>query len=490
MGSLNTKSLSLRRTFATHFTVILGSSILATFLTWGIMLILFSYLFNKGIFLPANYYEQKIPVITEYVQTDGELFLTEDGQDELEKIIPLEGMSYKVVALTGEDLYGNLEVGEKLDARKIMNRLNQTASEKNGIIKYIPILSSKGKLLGTLLLGYSLKVSATNPTHSPLLRIGFLPFFLTPFLFIVFFTYIFGRRFSRKVSAPLQDLMHGAERIKERDLHFSMKTNSSITEVNQLTLAFEEMRQELQQSLEREWKLEQDRKTMFAALAHDLRTPLTIIQGHVEGLEEHHQEISLEKLRQYIQAIKNNTKRAANLLKDMNTITEIEKVSFQLQPISIPLKDFVEEKTAEYEMLCNAKKICFTSDIIVEQKLGSQDSVTFDPYRIAQILDNLVANSIRFTPAKGSISWRIELTDQHVTMAITDNGTGFLQHDLQHVFDPFFQGHSRSSRQKGHAGLGLYIAKLLIQHHNGQILAKNNATQGATVQFKIPLTSP
>ncbi|MGV2686410.1 HAMP domain-containing protein, partial [Clostridium perfringens] len=100
------------------------------------------------------------------------------------------------------------------------------------------------------------------------------------------FTLIFGRRFSRKISTPLQQLLQGAEQIKERNLHFSMTGTSSITEVNQLTNAFEDMRQELEQSIEREWRLEQDRSTMFAALAHDLRTPLTIIQGHVEGLEQ------------------------------------------------------------------------------------------------------------------------------------------------------------------------------------------------------------
>ncbi|MGV2787958.1 HAMP domain-containing protein, partial [Clostridium perfringens] len=144
-------------------------------------------------------------------------------------------------------------------------------------------------------------------------------FILTPFLYIILFTLIFGRRFSRKISTPLQQLLQGAEQIKERNLHFSMTGTSSITEVNRLTNAFEDMRQELEQSIEREWRLEQDRSTMFAALAHDLRTPLTIIQGHVEGLEQMNGESYEAKRSQYLQVIKRNTTRASKLLQDMNT---------------------------------------------------------------------------------------------------------------------------------------------------------------------------
>jgi two-component system, OmpR family, lantibiotic biosynthesis sensor histidine kinase NisK/SpaK len=113
-----------------------------------------------------------------------------------------------------------------------------------------------------------------------------------------------------------------------------------------------------------------------------------------------------------------------------------------------------------------------------------------DPYRIMQVLDNLVSNSIRYTPEAGQILWRIEITEEQVMMAVTDNGAGFgQQQDLQQVFKQFYQGEHPSSRQKGHSGLGLYIAKLLIQHHGGHISAENTSPCGATVRFTIPISS-
>lgn len=127
-------------------------------------------------------------------------------------------------------------------------------------------------------------------------------------------------------------------------MQFAMDGNSSVIEVNQLAHAFEDMRRELARSIEREWQLEQERSTMLAALAHDLRTPLTIIQGHAENLERMIGEEHEEKRNRYVQVIKRNTSRATNLLQDMNAITEMEQVSFRLNPVALDIGEFMDEK--------------------------------------------------------------------------------------------------------------------------------------------------
>ncbi|MCM3259439.1 HAMP domain-containing histidine kinase [Paenibacillus lautus] len=481
-----TKQRSIKNTFARHFVSILICSLLATLVTWGLLVLLLGYLFNHDIALPANHYEAQIPVITEYAQTRGDSIMSTEGQAELEKVIPSQGMSYLVVSLTGKPLYGDLHIHESLSREKILARLNQTRSGMNEIVVYKPVVSRDGNLIGALLVGYSLKVTAANPALNPLVTFGFLAFFLTPFLYIVLFTLVFGRRFSRKISAPLQQLLQGAEMIKERNLGFSISGASSIAEVNRLTKAFEDMRQELEHSIEREWRMEQERSTMFAALAHDLRTPLTIVQGHVEGLEQMNGEPDEGKRLQYLQVIKRNTTRASKLLQDMNTMAEIEKVSFRLQPLPVDIEELADEKTGEYAALCRGKNIAFQSKVYDNRT--AKTPVMLDPYRIIQVLDNLVSNSLRYTPEAGRILWHIEITEQQVVMAVTDNGTGFgQQRHLQQVFKPFYQGQVHSSRQKGHSGLGLYIAKLLVQHHGGHIVAENNPLRGATVRFTLPI---
>lgn len=483
------KVRSIRREFFLHFASTLIASLLSTLIIWGIAAFLFIYLLNTNVFYPANHYEKQIPLITEYVQKHGELILSSNGQKHLEEIIPLSGISYSVLSASGEYLYGNL-LEHPFDShmnkqKEILSRLNLTYNGEKDIIKYVPIVSNNGELIGTLMLGYSLAVTAPNSMLAPLIKIGGAGLLLTPFIFIILFTFLFGRQFSRKLSRPLQQLMDGAQRIKERELNFSISESCSIKEVNQLTSAFEEMRSALEESIEREWKQEQERRTMFAALAHDLRTPLTIIQGHAEGLEESKELGNGEKFQQYLQIIKRNSQRASALLQDMNTIADLEKVTFRLRFVPVDLEEFVQEKAMEYSSLCQEKEITFQSQI--RDKRSINKPIVFDPYRIIQVLDNLTANSIRYAPKQGSINWNIELTDQFLDMEITDNGTGFQSGSLEHAFNPFYQGNSHTVRTKGHSGLGLYISKLLIQHHGGQIHAKNNPNGGAAVQFHIPV---
>lgn len=482
-----TKQRSIKNTFARHFVSILAFSLVATLLTWGFLALLLGYLFNNNVANPANHYEAQIPAITQYAKTRGDSIMDKQGQASLEKRIPSQGMNYLVVSPAGETLYGDLKIKESLTGQKIIARLNQTHSSLNQVVKYTPVLSQNGEFIGALLLGYNLKVTATDPALNPMVTIGFVIFFLTPFLYIILFTFVFGRRFSRMISTPLQQLLQGAEMIKTRNLRFSMTGTSSIKEVNRLTDAFEDMRQELEQSIAREWRMEQERSTMFAALAHDLRTPLTIIQGHVEGMEQMVGESYAAKRAQYLQVIRRNTIRASKLLQDMNTITELEKMSFRLQPFPVDIEELANDKTPEYAALCKDKCIAFHTKINDNRTLKTP--VILDPYRIIQVLDNLVSNSIRYTPPEtGMIQWQIDITGQQVIMTISDNGTGFGEsQDLQQVFKQFYQGESHSTRQKGHSGLGLYIAKLLIQHHGGEIYAENNPSGGATVRFMLPI---
>ncbi len=479
------KARSIKSTFARHFASILTCSLLATLATWGLLIILLNYLFNQGVLLPANHYEAQIPAISEYARTNGESIMSGQGQAELKRLIPSEGLSYKVMALSGEPLYGNLTLEKEHTQQDLVSRLNKTESGVNQIIQNIPVLSDRGELLGALLVGYSLKVSAADPSLNPFIPLGMLVFFLTPFLFITIFTYLFGRRFSRSIGGPLKQLLQGAERIKARDLQFAMDGNSSVIEVNQLAHAFEDMRRELARSIEREWQLEQERSTMLAALAHDLRTPLTIIQGHAENLERMIGEEHEEKRNRYVQVIKRNTSRATNLLQDMNAITEMEQVSFRLNPVALDIGEFMDEKKAEYESLCHHKSISFRTEFKDERT--AKVPVVFDPGRIIQVLDNLIGNSIRHTPENGTIIWRVEIADTQITMEVADNGTGFAEQHLEQVFKPFYQGSVRSARLKGHSGLGLYIAKLLVGHHGGNISAGNRVNGGAVIRFSLPL---
>lgn len=206
--------------------------------------------------------------------------------------------------------------------------------------------------------------------------------------------------------------------------------------------AFEDMRSALKESLDRQLQLEQERKEMIAAISHDLRNPLTIIQGHAEGLLESGKRRP-ERLEPYLQTIIRNTNYASHLIAELNEMALIEKPTFTLNPKRTSINEFVQMKGKEYERLCAKKCIDF------QYRMKNEEIYIrmIDQERISQILDNIVTNSIRYTPVNGHVEWMITMNpDQSITFDIFDNGPGFSSDQKQDVFDKYYQEKVRNQK--------------------------------------------
>ncbi|MCY6355931.1 sensor histidine kinase [Clostridium sp. ZS2-4] len=112
-----------------------------------------------------------------------------------------------------------------------------------------------------------------------------------------------------------------------------------------------------------------------------------------------------------------------------------------------------------------------------------------DTHALSEILDNLISNSIRFTPEKGSINLKLQLTLKEMIFSVLDTGCGFSKKDMSNIFKRFYQGDESRSKEKGHSGLGLYIVKTLVDKFDGSIKAENNSAGGAWIEFNIPIIS-
>lgn len=482
MGGPFVKTRSIKRQFIFYFSLVIGLSFILTAAVWGLVVWLM-FQGEADWIRPANYYEKKIPGIWQVVAAEGDNLLQEGGRSALEQVIDGTGISYAIVDRYGTPVYGTLTDPRIDSGRELIERLNSTKMiDSNHARTMMPIVNAAGEFEGAVVLTYVLAVTATDEASNPYVSLLGTLIILLPFLLIIVFTWLFGRRFSRQLNQPIQELIEGTKRVQRRDLDFSFSYEGT-SEIAQLVKAFDEMRRELYSSLQREWKLEQERRDMVAALAHDLRTPLAIVQGHVEGLLEGGAERP-DRLYRYLATIDKNTKRAARLVQEMNTVSAMETPEFQLNRRAVDVRVFMEEKASDIERLCGEQHIHFTYDL--EDKRKEQASVLFDPDRLSQLLDNLFANSVQFTPAGGTISWRTELAEHKLVMQIMDTGPGFPAHALDIVFDKFVQGDTSRSRHKGHAGLGLYMAKLLTEKHGGVILASNLDVGGACVTVTLP----
>lgn len=464
----------IRRQIIASFYLILLWSIIATLLTWGIIIIFF--ISNVNQVNPANYYEQKIPkIIDEVVLSEG-LLLSIDKKNELEEIIPLDGIDYQVLNNEGELLFGSMSKQYIKNQKELLNSVNKNIHDKNKIIKYYLVFDENNEQVGAIGFRYALSLASSNPQLSWLIFwLGFLTL-VSPFAYFSFFSYLIGKKFSKQIEEPFNHLMEAARKIQTHDLDFQLVESKTSRELNQLVQAFEDMRISLKASLLRQWELEEERKEMVAAIAHDLRTPLTIIHGHVEGLIEGGAN-NPERLERYLQTIFSSTQRSIRLIEQLNEVSAIGRQNFIMEPEMIDISKFIQHKTAEYKLLCTKKNIALQCALTSVD--GTAMKINIDPYRVSQVLDNIITNSIRYCPENGIIDWTITKDNNKLIFEITDNGPGFHQEETNHIFNKFYRGDSSRSGADSNFGLGLYISQMIVKKHGGSITVQNNVQGGA-----------
>lgn len=473
---------SFKRQFITYFVWVIGASLALTVVVWGAFIWFQS---HRGVFRPANYYEKQIPSIRKLVDSEGDRLLDTGNREHIERMVDENGIRYAVVDRTGQYVYGSLPDPKIRGGRELISLLNSSGMTGMGHARNVlPIVNEAGDLQGAVILNYILSTSGADQSKpSPYFGLIVIAVLFLPFLFVILFTWLFGRRFGRKLSRPIEELIEGTRRVQQRDLDFSFSYEGT-SEMAQLMKAFDEMRRELYLSLQREWKMEQRRREMVAALAHDLRTPLAIVQGHVEGLLDGGMNRP-DRLQRYLTTIDKNTKRAIRLVQEMNQVSEMESPQFRLNRKPVEINRFMEEIAQDMQQLCVEQQIEFHCIPPADQQ--ADGTLLLDGDRLRQLMDNLLANCLRFTPSGGTISWKAEWIAHELEMSITDTGTGFPAHLLDSVFDKFVQGDASRSQYQGHAGLGLYMAKLIMRKHGGGIQAANTPEGGARITLSFPI---
>lgn len=472
----------MRRQFMSAFVLVLFFSFLSSLVVWGCTLYSLINQTRKG-FLPANHYERQIPQILKYAAKQQDALLSPQMQDELEKVIPLQGIQYQVIDLEGRIVYGWKGESYVKGREDLIGKLNRTDSYNGRYVKFNPILDAQKRLKGMLVLRYSLNVTANNPRNGLLVSLV-LGSLIAPFVFIILFSAIFARRLGKRLEPSITRIIGGARRIQQNDLNFSVAGEGGSKELTELSNAFEEMRGALEQSLKREWLLEQERRDMISAIAHDLRTPLTIIQGHADNLIENGTRHP-ERLERYLLTIRNSTQRADKMLTELLFLNRIDTPDFILQYMPTDLAAFCERKRQEFDLLCQEKGATFHYSR-EQWHRHAEHMLLLDTARLEQVLDNVITNGLRFTPVGGEIEWTISVNEQHIIFEVKDTGPGFSEQDIRFMFDRFYSGDASRSQDQGHSGLGLYTAKLLVEKHGGRIEAGNRVQGGAWARITIP----
>lgn len=469
------KKRTLANQYRHTFIKTIAASITASILTMALFGVLFVLSLNRDIY-PANYYERQISGIASFVRENETALLLPAGQKDLDSVIEGNGILYQVVDAEGGLIYGTLTEQPYTSTDELFTSfVNKTQIRGGYYIQTVPIMRDN-ETQGAVLLAYNVKTTFANFRGRVIFTL-FIISLLSPFLYIIVFMLWFSRRFAREINEPLQLLSTASQKIKEKDLDFTINYHAD-NELGKLITAFSEMQEELKKSLTNQWKMEQERIEMVAALAHDLKSPLSLILAYSDALMEDHQEGS-EELKEYLAVIRENAEKSASLVKQMQYISELENKSAELHPAIIDLREFLCKKVQFFRLQAQQKDI----ELTLHMDKNVPDHLQIDSESLTRIFDNLLSNSLRYTPAGGRIEVNVHVENGQLSYTISDTGCGFSARDLKRAFDKFYRGDEARQTSGGHSGLGLYIVKQLVEQLHGTVQIKNNPAGGACVVF-------
>lgn len=281
-----------------------------------------------------------------------------------------------------------------------------------------------------------------------------------------------GRRAFRRFAAPLAELMAAADRVAGGDLSVRLGDDGR-GEFNRLSRSFNNMVTELDLA-------DQRRRNLTADVAHELRTPLQIIQGNLEGVLDGVYQPTTE----HISATLDETRVLARLVEDLRVLSQAEAGELPLKLESVQVEALFKDVITSFSGQAESKEI--TLDIVMGFP-GEALTLQADYGRIDQVLRNLVANALRHTPAHGRVTLSAHTQGEEVILQVTDTGEGIAPEELPYIFDRFWRGDRSRTHTVGSSGLGLAIARQLVQAQNGQISVESAPGKGTIFTLAFPV---
>jgi two-component system OmpR family sensor kinase len=223
---------------------------------------------------------------------------------------------------------------------------------------------------------------------------------------------------------------------------------------------------------------EQSRRRLIADIAHELRTPLTVIEGTVDSIMDG----VFKPDTKHLKSIKEQSSMLTRLIGDLRDLSSAESGHLELKPMATDMTDLLRRKLATAEVKARDKRINFK--LKVTDKIPE---ISVDPVRMEQVINNLLANSIRHTPSRGDISISISVEQRQLLISVTDSGEGIAAEHLPHIFERFYRVGSSRARSQGGTGLGLAIVKQMVEAHDGRVWAESEAGRGSIFHIALPL---
>ena len=276
--------------------------------------------------------------------------------------------------------------------------------------------------------------------------------------------------YRKKLRSPIAQLQNAVEKIQEDDLDFYIEY-SGADELGQLCCSMEKMRSELRQKHKALWEALEQRKLLNASVAHDIRTPITVLKGYLDYLEKNipQDKLTEDMLLDTVSSMQGAVSRLEQYVDCVRNIEKIESIEIEKQTENV--KMLLDEIRSNVQQLETEKEVIISNDMM-------PDEIRLDKGVFFRILENLLQNALRY--AKTQVCINISQKKQLLILTVVDDGKGFSEKDLEKAATVFYS----SDKEGQHFGIGLGICSILCEKHGGRLDISNNKT-GACVTARL-----
>jgi len=256
-------------------------------------------------------------------------------------------------------------------------------------------------------------------------------------------------------------------------------------EIDELETTFVQMADLIRQQVRRLKETDQLRRELVANVSHDLRTPVTSLQGYLETLVLKEGALSSQERRRYLEIATAQSKRLGDLIAELFELAKLNSQEMKPRIESFALGELVQDVVQKFRVIVEAKQVT------LQAKLGEDlPMVSADIGLIERVLENLIENALRYTPHEGRITVILSRMGEKIMTRVTDTGCGIPPSDLPHIFDRYYQVGKSHQRDETGAGLGLAITKRILELHGSAIEVESVVNQGTTFSFHLAVVQP
>ena len=279
--------------------------------------------------------------------------------------------------------------------------------------------------------------------------------------------------YQKKLKIPIAQLQNGVEKIQEDNLDFHVEYNED-DELGELCCSMEKMRSELWQKQKALWESLEQRKLLNASVAHDIRTPITVLKGYLDYLEKMipQDKLTEDMLLDTVSSMQGAVNRLEQYVDCVRDVEKIENIEIEKRPENV--------RRLLDEMRSNVKQLETNKEILISSNIMTIDEVQLDKVVFFRILENLLQNALRY--AKKQVHISILQNKNFLILTVEDDGNGFAEKDLEKAATVFYS----SDKEGQHFGIGLSICRILCEKHGGLLSISNNKNKsGACVTAKL-----